>query len=36
MCKAIEDMRTEAKKESQLEIAAEMLASGILSIEQIA
>ena len=40
MCKAIEDMRAEAaalaKKESQLEIAAEMLASGILSNEQIA
>ena len=36
MCKAIEDMRTEAKKESQLGIAMQLLAMGVLTEEQIA
>ena len=40
MCKAIEDMRAEAaalaKKESQLGIAMQLLAMGVLTEEQIA
>ena len=36
MCKVIEDMRKEERKEERIEIAKNMLLDGILSLEKIA
>ena len=36
MCKVIEDMRKEERKEERIEIAKNMLFDGILSLEKIA